>query len=251
MAKAKPAALFQKIKAHIREQIDSGELQSGDRVQSESELVVAFKASRMTVNRALRELAAEGYVTRLQGVGSFVSEPRVQAEIVQIRNIADEIRERGHRHTSQLLQLKEIAASVAVARAFGFAPGARVFHSLIVHSENDVPIQIEDRYVNPAVAPDYLSVDFSRQTPNEYLVRIAPIGLVRHIIEAVMPDTKVARLLRIAPGQPCLRLFRLTWTRGIPGTCAWLTHPGNIYRMVAQFHPSRESAGMAYAAVEV
>lgn len=197
-------------------------------VASENELVADLNASRMTVNRALRELTSEGYLTRSQGVGHFVSETRVQSEIVRIRSIADEIREHGNRHASELLPLKEMPASIPVARAYGFASGARVFHSLIVRSENDLPIQIEDRYVNPSVAPDYLSVDFSNQTPNEYLVRIAPIGLVRHVIEAVMPDRKARKLLNIAAGQPCLRLFRPTWTSGIPGTCAWLTHPGNI-----------------------
>ena len=44
----------------------------------------------------------------------------------------------------------------------GLAPGAPVFHTLIVHLENGVPLQCEDRYVNPACAPDYLSVDFTQ-----------------------------------------------------------------------------------------
>ncbi len=97
------------------------------------------------------------------------------------------MRERGHQHSSDLCDLKEVPANEAVAKALGVKPGARVFHSLIVHRQNGIPIQVEDRYVNPAIAPDYLSVDFERTTPNEYLVKRAPIGQVRHEIEAVMP----------------------------------------------------------------
>jgi GntR family histidine utilization transcriptional repressor len=234
----RPVALYQRVKSHIRDQIQSGALKPHERVLPEHDLMRQFSASRMTVHRALRELAAEGYVQRLQGVGTFVSQVPVQAELIKIRSIAEEIRERGHTHASKLIWLKEVPATLAVARAFGFEPGAPVFHSLIVHSENGVPIQIEDRYVNPSVAPDYLSIDFSNQTPNEFLVRIAPITQVKHVIEAVSPDKQVCKLLKIAADQPCLRLFRLTWTYGIPGTCAWLTHPGNIYRMVAQFTPT-------------
>jgi GntR family histidine utilization transcriptional repressor len=230
-----PVALYRKVKSHIQDRIESGQCGPGDRVASEAELVRALGVSRMTANRALRELAAEGWLTRVQGVGTFVAEPPVQSEIFEIRNIADEIAERGHRHTSDLRELGEVPASAAVAKSFGIVPGATVFHSLIVHSENEVPIQIEDRYVNPAVAPDYLAVDFKRMTPNEYLVKIAPIGQARQVVEAVMPDKRARALLRIGAGEPCLRLFRLTWSGGVPGTCAWLTHPGGIYRMVAQF----------------
>jgi GntR family histidine utilization transcriptional repressor len=134
-----------------------------------------------------------------------------------------------------LCELKETAATEAVAKSLGVKPGARVFHSVIVHSENDVPIQVEDRFVNPAIAPDYLAVDFSRTTPNEYLVKVAPIGQVRHVIEAVKPSARVQKLLKISRDEPCLCLFRQTWTGQIPASCAWLTHPGGLYRMVAQF----------------
>jgi GntR family histidine utilization transcriptional repressor len=249
---SEPIALYRKVKRHIQDRIESGASGPGDRVASEAELVRALGVSRMTANRALRELAAEGWLTRVQGVGTFVAETPVQSEIFEIRNIADEIAERGHRHTSELCALGEVAASPAVAKAFGIVPGATVFHSLIVHSENAVPIQIEDRYVNPAVAPDYLAVDFSRMTPNEYLVKIAPIGQVRQIVEAVMPDKRARGLLRIGAGEPCLRLFRLTWSGGVPGTCAWLTHPGGIYRMVAQFvQPRRAVARPALVEAKV
>jgi GntR family histidine utilization transcriptional repressor len=40
-----------------------------------------------------------------------------------------------------------------------------VFHSVMVHLENGVPIQYEDRYVNPQAAPDYLATDFTRPRP--------------------------------------------------------------------------------------
>jgi GntR family transcriptional regulator, histidine utilization repressor len=230
-----PTALYRKMKTFIQGRIKDGDWCPGDRVVSEANLVRDFGVSRMTANRALRELAAEGWLTRIQGVGTFVSEPPAQSEIVRIRSIAEEIRERGHSHRSVLCDLKKTLASEAVAKALGVKPGARVFHSMIVHYENDIPIQVEDRFVNPAIAPDYLAVDFSRTTPNEYLVRVAPIGQVRHVIEAVRPSARIQKLLKISRDEPCLCLFRLTWTWQIAASCAWLTHPGSLYRMVAQF----------------
>jgi GntR family histidine utilization transcriptional repressor len=232
-----PLALYQRLKNHVQDAIASGALRPGSRVPSESDLVRTFGVSRMTANRALRELASEGLLTRVAGVGTFVASTQTQLEIVNIRNIADEIRERGNLHTSKLVRVGEVKASVIVARSFGCDFGDVVFHTVIVHSENGVPVQIEDRYVNPSVAPDYLMTDFAAMTPHEYLMRVAPLSEVRHVIEAVMPDANARRLLQIGAKEPCLRLFRETWSRGRVGTCAWLTHPGSRYRMVAAFTP--------------
>ena len=68
------------------------------------------------------------------------------------------------------------------------AAGAPVFHTLIVHHENGVPLQCEDRYVNPACAPDYLSVDFTRTTPTHYLLEVAPLWEAQYSIEAERAD---------------------------------------------------------------
>ena len=64
----------------------------------EAELVAQFGFSRMTINRALRELTDEGLLVRLQGVGTFVAEPKGQSALFEIRSIADEIAARNHQH---------------------------------------------------------------------------------------------------------------------------------------------------------
>ncbi len=70
IAQTKPRYL--QLKELIIGQISAGELQPRDRVPSENELVDATGVSRMTANRALRELNDEGYVERVAGVGTFV-----------------------------------------------------------------------------------------------------------------------------------------------------------------------------------
>ena len=70
---AKTQPLYQQVKNHIIERIESGEWPPERRTPSENELVEALSVSRMTANRALRELTAEGYLVRVQGVGTFVA----------------------------------------------------------------------------------------------------------------------------------------------------------------------------------
>src|SRR6056297_692717 len=93
------------IRDELLEDIESGRLRAGERVPSENELVARFGVSRMTARRALQELAGAGFLLRTRGLGSFVADSRPMSSMLQVRNIADEIAERGHRHTAEVLRL--------------------------------------------------------------------------------------------------------------------------------------------------
>ena len=71
-----PVPFYEKVKQAISHKISAGEWRPHDRIPSEAELVAQFGFSRMTINRALRELTDEGWLVRLQGVGTFVAEPK-------------------------------------------------------------------------------------------------------------------------------------------------------------------------------
>jgi len=223
--------LYEAVKQHIRAQIRSGAWPSDHRVPSENELVSEMNISRMTANRALRELAAEGMIVRVHGIGSFVAPPKPSSTMIDVRNIADEIRERGHRHRADVVLLAREDASAELAAALSLRVNAPLFHSVMVHFEDDVPVQIEDRYVNPDVAPDYLDQDFRAQTANAYLTRIAPLTEAEHCVEAVAPNADECRLLDIKKTEPCLLLQRTTWSDGKPVTLVRLLYPGSRYRL--------------------
>lgn len=242
-----PKPLYQQVKDFVVAAIEAGALPPGHRLPSEQELVRKLGVSRMTANRALRELFAQGVLTRIPGVGTFVAAPRSEGTLLEVRNIATEIRGRGGHYSSVVHHLDQVAAAPDVASGLALPVGAAVFRSVIVHLENGDPLQLEDRFVNPAAAPDYLSADFTQQTPNEYLCRFIPISEVEHIVEAILPDRRVQRLLRISAHEPCLRLYRTTAAFGRRVTCVKLTHPGSKYRMVARFSPGRLRAAQRSA----
>ena len=226
---------FQRIKDHVLQQIHSGVWQEGQAIPSEAALVKQFNVARMTVNRALRELSDEKTLTRVQGSGTFVAQQKYQATLVELRNIADEIGARGHRHRGELQRLERCKVDTALLRQFELNAAPHLFHSVVVHFENDVPIQVEDRYVNPAVAPDYLSQDFASQTPNAYLVRVAPLQGVNFSIEASMPTAEVADLLRMETSEPCLVLRRRTRSQGQVASVSALWHPASRYQFAGSF----------------
>lgn len=71
--------LYKKIYHFIKEQIESGRLQIGDRLPTEKEFSEQFSVSRITSKRALVELEQEGLITRSRGKGSFVAENQVKS----------------------------------------------------------------------------------------------------------------------------------------------------------------------------
>jgi len=233
-----PAPQYLKVKNHLRERIASGHWVAGDLLPSEAELVQQFEVSRMTVNRALRELTQEGMVERLQGVGTFVAQAHRMHRIsstLTVHEVHDEIKARGHKHESRVHLLEKKRATAAQAADFDLPPGAPLFHSVIVHLENGVAIQCEDRWVNAACAPDYLSRDFSQTTPTHYLLEVAPLSEARYTIEALLPTPEEAKLLGLSKTEPCLVVKRRTFSRGQTVTTVRLTHPGSLYLLEGAF----------------
>ena len=222
--------IFQRIKDYLIGEIAAGRWKEGDLVPSEQALVRQFGVSRMTVNRAVRELTAEQVLTRRQGSGTYVAPQKYQATLLEIRNIADEVRARGHVHASRPRVLEQGVAGEALAAQFGVAPGATLFHSLIVHDENGQPIQVEDRWVNPACAPAYLQQDYTRITPNEHLMAAAPLQGASYSIEALPAPREVADMLAVAPGAACLVLKRKTTSNGLVASVVTMWHPGHLYK---------------------
>lgn len=225
---------YEKIKRHVLAQIHAGHWRHGDAIPAEEALAREFGVSRMTVHRALRELGSQQVVERIRGSGTYVAQQKYQSTLVDIRNIADEIAARGHRHRSELHLLERTRADEPLAHAFQIDAGGPLYHSVVLHFENDQPIQVEDRYVNPRVAPDYLAQDFSRQTPNAYLMKEAPLQGVDFEIEATVPPRAFGEMLCMAPQEPSLVLRRKTHAMGLVASVAAMWHPAARYRFTGK-----------------
>ncbi|MBB3168653.1 histidine utilization repressor [Simiduia aestuariiviva] len=221
------------IKQALLARIEGGILAAGARVASENELASEFGVSRMTARRALDALADEGVLIRTQGLGTFVADERPSSNLIEIRNIADEIHGRGHAYHCQVLTLEAQAADAKQALRLGLASGGEIFFSRLLHCENALPVQLEERWVNPKFAPDYLAQRFGAQdlTPSGYLNKVVPLTEADHLIEAVGASETLQSLLQLAQGEPCLKVSRRTFGPAGIVSYAQLFHPGSRYRL--------------------
>jgi GntR family transcriptional regulator, histidine utilization repressor len=228
---------YENVKIYLKDGLKKGTWRPGDKMPSEADLIGRFGLARMTVNRALTELQSEGLIERRQGAGTFAAPLHRVSSALTIRDIHEEILARGHAHRAQVLLSRKEKASALIAGALGVDAGMSVFHSVIVHYENEIAIQCEDRYVNPKVAPNYLGVDFETMTPTRYLFDVAPLWKADYVVEAALPNANEAKWLGIRRTDPCLVVFRRTMNRTAPITCARLVHPADRYRLEGAFTP--------------
>ena len=237
MSIAAAAPPYARIKQALKDGLAAGAWAAGEQMPSEAELVAQHGVSRMTVNRALKELQAEGLVERVQGVGTFAARLHRVSSTLTLRDLHEEIESRGHRHHAHVDEQRRVRSGTAVATALGLPIGAPVFHTVIVHHENGVPVQVEDRWVNPACSPSYLDHDFTATTATQVLFETTELWRAQYTIQAERPSVREARLLQVDPAEPCLVVTRSTYTRDATITLARLVHPGSRWQLQGEFQP--------------
>lgn len=222
---------YLQIKQYLNDKIQSRTWPPGFRIPTELELSEQFSVSRMTANKAIRDLVKEGLLKRTPRLGTFVCQKKAESPLMTIRNIATEVKDRGNDYSSKVISQSTIAANEDIALQLGVRHGTDVYFTQIVHFENNSPIQLEERWVNPDFAPGYIEQNFTKQTPNEYLVKACPLSDIEHTVEAILPARRIADLLNMPANSPCLLLNRRTWSDKNLVSTALLYHPGDKYKL--------------------
>ena len=224
---------YQFVKDYILNGIHVGKWTLSERLPSENELVRICQVSRMTARKALSELTQEGILKRIKGLGTFINSARMSSSLLEIIDIADEIKQRGNEHHCSQILLKETSVPDIIYQSDNEIPRKIAFYSEILHFENEQPIQLEKRYVNPAIASDYLQQDFNHITPASYLMEKAPVTELTHEVKAVMPSDTTRELLQMQLQIPCLKLHRNTWSGSNWATISDFYYPGDRYSLTA------------------
>jgi GntR family histidine utilization transcriptional repressor len=242
--RTKPLALpvYQQVKQHVLTRIATGEWRTGEQLPGEYQLADTLSVSRLTVHRALRELAQEGVLRRHHGLGTFVAQAQPGFDTVRLHNIADEVRAAGQRFSAEVIGLEAAKADAETAAAMRVSPGSLLFHSRIVYRADDVPVQLECRHVAPGFAPDFLNQDFRHQSTTDYLRAIAPPTEAEHVIDAMVPDAGTRRALQMQRGEPCLVVTRTTWVDEQITTFSRFIHPASRRRFISRVRAGRSIA---------
>ena len=231
--------LHQRIRSEIEDLIRSGAWAPGRKVPSEAELMAQFGCSRMTVNKAMSALAAEGLIVRRRRAGSFVARPRVHSTVLDIPDIQAEILARGETYRFDLLEQKRRKAKVGDVEEKALAAGGELLVLRGLHVAGGRPFALEDRLISLAAVPEAASTDFAAEPPGAWLLHHVPWTEAENRISAVGAEPAVAELLALDAGTALLAVERRTWRAGEPVTWVRQLFPGEAYDLVARFGPAR------------
>lgn len=230
-------SLVTRIRTLILGRIQDGSWPNGYKIPSEAEIMAQFSASRMTVHRAIKELAAEGHLYRERGRGTFVARKKPRSQLLVVTDIEGEISGRGGAYFCECRFLAREPRSPLTVYIFGEERAGDIARSTVIHFENGLPLQLEDRWVDLRMAPAYLDIDFQSTTAYRYLMAAAPLQKAEHELTAVLPDAGQQQLLKIQANEPCLLLKRKTWSGGQLVSYAELLYPGSRYSFGGVFGP--------------
>jgi GntR family histidine utilization transcriptional repressor len=229
-------ALYQRILSDIRGRILSGEWPPGHRIPFEHELAVEYNCSRMTVNKAMSELARTGLIERRRRSGSFVKRPQSQAAVLEIHDIRTEVEALGLPYRYE--RVSRTARWAAVRdEGEGFPEGTRLVELVCRHFAGAEPFCLEERTISLAAVPEAAEESFEEIAPGPWLLSRVPWNAAEHKIRAMAADEQVAKMLGLARHSPCLVVQRRTWSADQPVTNVRLTYAGETHSLVARFAP--------------
>ena len=249
MTKAIPA--YQRIKNAILDNIHSGKWQAGNAISTEMALAEEFGVSRMTVNRALKELSEERVLERRQGSGTFVAQQQFNHTFVEVRNIAQDLKSANRDYQAHVVSKRAITASMLDDEMRGkfdldtavvssdsedtrSSEIAVLYEVKNVHFADGQPIQFEERWVDAKKVPQFLEQDFSVVNTSDYLIAKSPLERGSYTIRAVAAPDEIANALQVAPQSPTLVLRRQTYSAGRVLTFVKMWHAGDRYQFTGE-----------------
>ncbi len=209
-------SLHRRILDDIESRIMSGEWPPGHRIPFEHELTERYGCSRMTVNKALTQLAKAGLIERKRKSGSFVSFPHSQAAILEIHDIRDEVAALGLPYRFELLKRRERPSGPADTGMPDIPRNTPLLELLCRHYAGARVFALEERIINLHAVPEAVRTDFAESSPGPWLVACVPWSNAQHSIRATAVTPHNAGLLAVAAGSPCLVIERQTWNAGQP-----------------------------------
>jgi GntR family transcriptional regulator len=204
--------IHEQIRAYIYSKILSGDWPSGYQIPSERELSEQFQVSRVTVRQALINLASEGHVRRVQGLGTFVSIPKIEMVQGELISITTLMQKQGRIPETILTKLHREPLNAVNAELLGYPIGEDMYIIQRIRRANGVNVVIENTMLPYRKLPDIDKYDLVASSVFSLMADVYNYGelMVYQTIEAGVANKEVADLLGIEEKSPIVSVNRVT-----------------------------------------
>ena len=229
--------LYYRVESALQQRMHEGDLKPGDRLPSEESLAREYGVSRVTMREAMRRLDAQGYVARIRGRGTFVTE-RIKESVssTKFTGFLEDYYTEIQRVQVKSVQILEVPAPARVADALCIDRGRPVTFVRRVRFLENAPL---------ALTTNYIRVEYGRRLREEALYRLPLVQIFEQVlgvafgdavqtIEAKFATDEVAAVLEVPFGAPILHVERVMRDEaGAPVEVVMSCYRADRYRYMA------------------
>jgi GntR family transcriptional regulator len=238
--------IYSQVERIVMDMIDSGRLSAGQRTPSEREIAETLGISRMTARAAMSNLVADGYLYSVPGKGTFVSNPKMRQDLLELTSFTDDMRNRGLRPGARLLGLGIAdGAPEKVYRALGLSGNGELIRIHRLRTADEEPMCVETSYLPRSYVPWLLEEDLESGSLYRALESHGvELAKAEEHLEATVVREIESELLTVPVGSPALLIERTTYTEGDrPIEYVKSLYRGDRYRFTAMLFKRRTRKG--------
>ena len=238
--------IYSQLETVIRDMIETGKLSVGERAPSEREIATSFDISRMTARAAISKLVTDGYLHAVPGKGTFVSDPKLRQDLLELTSFTEDMRRRGLNPGARLLGVEvEAHVPVKVGRTLRLSPDDQVVRVSRLRTADGRPMCVETSYLPRAVVPWLPEEDLGVGSLYQVLEdRGIWLAKAEEQLEATLVTEEESALLTVPAGSPALLVERISYTDGDdPVEYVKSLYRGDRYRFSAMLFRKRAKRG--------
>jgi GntR family transcriptional regulator len=234
--KNSPIPIYYQLEEQIKDLIEKGVLKPGDAIPPEREYAEKYQISRMTVRQAFTHLVNDGYLHRIQGKGTFVSERKIEQPLQGLTSFTEDMKARGLNPGSQLIHFEMIPATSQIASQLSIQEYGPVYEIKRIRLADDVPMALETNYISANLIKG-LTEQIVNQSLYSYIEQQLgfQIDYATQVIESSVANQIEAQHLKINTGSPVMLIQRNTFLQdGTPVELVKSSYRADRYKFMIQ-----------------
>lgn len=205
--------LYHQLKEILKENIEAGVWKPGDMIPSENQLMQDYNISRNTAKKAIETLVQEGVLNRIQGKGTFVSNPKFEQSLSGFYSFSKVIRERGMIPKDIIKSFQVTRVKQSIAKHLNLSEGDEVYELIRLRYVQDEPIIFETSYIPLKYFPNLTEEKLRKSSLYDLMQDEYSVFVVRakEIFEPVLVRGYESQFLEVEEGFPALLLDRIAY----------------------------------------
>jgi len=243
--------LYKQLFNYLNAAIENNQFKPGDRIPSENELVKMFKISRVTIRRALQELAYQNKIICVPGKGSFVLQPKIEP-LTALTSFSENMRAQGYEPSYKEATVTFIEPNNRIQSLLKVTQKVPVLYIHRIMLANGTPMAIQNVYLPERIYSRNRSLFLPEILNRISLYKIIelelgiPLYRADEWVDSLKATQEEADLLKIKKDDSVLIIERVTYssTEEYPIEFVHQTYTASRYRYkVELFRLQRQRQG--------